>query len=178
MHVNVISCKKQQQQHIHEQRDDKSRCKSLYLCRNMLFCAMLWSFVVIHSIGWVGERERQSKDSQRARESERVCGGRVGPAPAHPTLATACRVKSAAFPEGNAEDRGRTGSLLLRSPKTKTPSTMQIQRTENRGGENRRSEKEGEREYEPHRSLHCDASSMSSTSCSYSAFTASEQKWE
>lgn len=51
--------------------------------------------------------------TSRVRVKESVRGGRVGPVPTYPTLtAAACRVRSAAFPEGNAEGRG---SLLLRS---------------------------------------------------------------
>lgn len=74
----------------------------------LLFCMMLcaitvqWSFTALRR-GREGERD---KDRQRERERVCVCARRVGPAPAHPTLtAAACRVRSAAFPEGNAEDK-------------------------------------------------------------------------
>lgn len=53
------------------------------------------------------EREREGeRETKPDRKREYVCAGRVGPAPTHPTLtAAACRVRSAAFPEGNAEDK-------------------------------------------------------------------------
>lgn len=58
-------------------------------------------------------------DINRVRVTESVGARRVGPAPTYPTLtaaaAAACRERSAAFPEGNAEEGGR-GSLLFRSP--------------------------------------------------------------
>lgn len=67
-----------------------------------------------HSIDVKWEREWDI-----GRVTESAGARRVGPVPTYPTLtaAAACRERSAAFPEGNAEEGGR-GSLLFRSPHT------------------------------------------------------------
>ena len=65
----------------------------------LLFCniTVQWSF---------STAVRRGRKREREREREYVCARRLGPAPAYPTLtAAACRVRSAAFPEGNAEDK-------------------------------------------------------------------------
>lgn len=71
----------------------------------------------------------------------------VGPAPAHPTLtAAACRVWSAAFPEGNAEDEeGKRGSLQLRSLCSRHREPAVDIETERDGDTERQMDKERER---------------------------------
>lgn len=79
----------------------------------LLFCniTVQWSFSTALRRGRKRERDKH-RQREREREREYVCARRLGPAPAYPTLtAAACRVRSAAFPEGNAEDKEEEARL-------------------------------------------------------------------
>lgn len=105
--------------------DDKQNC-SFYIKRSVTTEGEIWQKHMWYPLLWLSccwsftaLRERKSdRDKKRTeRGIESVCSRRTGPMPVPPTLTTAaCRVRSAAFPEGNAEDKEEEAHFSLRSP--------------------------------------------------------------